>query len=441
VLAPIGAAIASVWGVIAPALAAIASGVAAAIAAVVGFVAALPIGTILLVVAAVAALGLGIWQTVKHWASIKAFFASLWTSIVSVVSSGASAVVKFFADAMSGIGTALSQAWTVIVGFFSNLPRNIGFAVGATVAVIMWLPTGIRLAAVSIWQSIVAIGQWFATLPGQAWAMAKSIGAAFVALGSVVGEWFAALPSVVGAAVSQAASWFAGLASALWNEIKAWPGMAWRAAGEFVRGIGTWFASLPGRIKAWFVGVWQYLSALPGEAYRSGVAIVQGIIDGMKSKWADLTAGFREGLQKVSDMLPHSEPKAGPLRGLKNSGKSALDQFGKGVADGAGALQSTWSSALGGMLNSKGGGGAELTLNKTGGQAAAYARGAAQQSYVSGPAGAGSYSRSAQNIRQTVSINVSGVTGNAQEIARAIRLEFRRVADDTRFARPAQAGA
>jgi len=216
--------------------------------------------------------------------------------------------------------------------------------------------------------------------------------------------------------------------------------MAWRAAGEFVRGIGAWFASLPGRIKAWFVGVWQYLASLPGEAYRSGVAIVQGIIDGLKSKWGELTAGFREGLQKVSDMLPHSEPKAGPLRGLKNSGKSALDQFGKGVAEGTGALQSTWASALGGMVNSNGGG-AELTLNKAGGQAAAYARGAAQQSYVSGPVGAGSYSRSAQNIRQSVNITVSGVTGNAQEIAKAIRLEFRRVADDTRFARPAQAGA
>jgi hypothetical protein len=103
-------------------------------------------------------------------------------------------------------------------------------------------------------------------------------------------------------------------------------------------------------------------------------------------------------------------------------------------------LQSTWASALGGMVNSNGGG-AELTLNKAGGQAAAYARGAAQQSYASGPVGAGSYSRSAQNIRQNVSISVSGVTGNAQEIAKAIRLEFRGVADDLRFARPAQAGA
>lgn len=330
-LAPAGAVIASAWGSVVPVFVAIGE----ALAAVGAAIAALPVGTILAIVAAVVALGIGIWQAVKNWDKIKAWFSGLGATLAQVP-----AVIG---EALSGVGTTilggLQSAWQAITGFFSQLPRNIGYYIGATVAIIMWLPTGMRLAAQSIGQGIVSIGAWFASLPGAVSAAAQSALQSVVTFGQsslqAITSGLAAAIAWIGAGVKSVGEWIASL-----------PERAYAAGAQFVASLAEWFSSLPGRIADWFEGVWTYLKGLPAEFYNAGVAMVQAIIDGIKSKWNELTAGFREGLQNMRDMLPHSEPKTGPLRGLGESGREMMRLLSAGVRSGSSGLLGALRDAL-----------------------------------------------------------------------------------------------
>ncbi len=296
---------------------------------------------IALVVAGIAAALAQIYLMRRAWRYVIENFKALprlasgaLTGVAQAFTDLGSTITGGFAAAWQGISGFFAQVGTAIISFFSDLPRNVGRAIGLTVGVILWLPTGLRLAAQQISAGLVALTAWFATLPA-------TIGAAI----TQAVQWLQALPAAGWQALSTFAAGIGESVTAAVGYLASLPGAAYQAAAGLVQSLGTWLSNLPERVAAWFAGVWDYLRGLPQQWYEAGRALVQGLIDGLKSKWNDFLQGIREGLQAARNMLPHSEPKEGPLRGLKDSGRALAAQFGAGVREGfanmdmAGSLQ------------------------------------------------------------------------------------------------------
>ena len=79
-----------------------------------------------------------------------------------------------------------------------------------------------------------------------------------------------------------------------------------------------------------------FLSGLPGRLYTWGSNIIHGFLNGL---WAAVSGGLPAVMQFISDHLPHSPPKIGPLskvkpenmfnwaRGIGNAGIAGLSNF------------------------------------------------------------------------------------------------------------------
>jgi hypothetical protein len=250
---------------------------------------------------------------------------------------GAGAVVKAAGATLLSIATgAVGAATAVVVG-------------GAAILTALW--AGIEAAFAAAWKRIHS-----------------TAGRAVLAVSATIGFLVTALVSPVGAI------------TAAGNLIR----KHWDSIGEAVRGGLA-------RVGEWFAGLWQKVAEMPGEFYRAGVAMVQALIDGLKARWAALKSEFAAGLQSLRDMLPGSEPKSGPLRGLGASGAAGAQTFVQGFAAGVGS---------------------------------------------------GSYSRGGGrgSVTQNVNITVNGANADPQEIARAVDQRLRGASNDLRFGYPVGAG-
>lgn len=139
--------------------------------------------------------------------------------------------------------------------------------------------------------------------------------------------------------------------------------LVWKAWAYVIRNWGGIVDAAKAKIeavKSWFRGLIDYVRGLPAQFLTAGEAMVQGLIDGLKSKWGELTGWFKAGLQKLRDMLPFSEPKSGPLRGLKQSGATAARMFGQGFG---GNMQLAFAAPAVGRGGAGGGGGGTVIQN------------------------------------------------------------------------------
>lgn len=159
--------------------------------------------------------------------------------VLKVVSEGMRVVRESVSAAVDGI----IAAWNGLTAFFAAIP---GFFANLWSRVV----SGVQNA-------VMAIGDWFAQLPGRiAYALGFAAGflVAFVTvdipnfINSVI-SWFSQLPGRVGAAVAAmfaaARDWFVRTALEL-------P----RLASETVNAVANWFRNLPGQIAGAAAGIW-----------------------------------------------------------------------------------------------------------------------------------------------------------------------------------------
>lgn len=182
---------------------------------------------------------------------------------------------------------------------------------------------------------------------------------AMSALGAIVEEVWPAIKQIIQGALT----YIQGLVDLVMGVItgdweRAWEGIKKMAEGslEALKGvvklgliaIVDFFVGLPSRILGTLTG-------LPGDMTRSGRAIVQGLIDGLKAM-AQTAINTLSGLaQQLRDLLPFSPAKTGPFSGkgyTLYSGMAMMEDWAKGIEKGGAEAISAMDAVVGATAGS-----------------------------------------------------------------------------------------
>jgi TP901 family phage tail tape measure protein len=222
---------------------------------------------------------------IKHWDAVKAFFASLWSSIVSGVDSFVSALPGFFTGLWTAISAGITAAWNIIAGFFTGL----------------W--TGISAGVVGAWNGIL--------------------------------EFFSNLWANITAGINAFIGWVDGIVGAFLAPFK--------AIGD---GVAAVFGGIKNAVSGALGKIGAALG-LNETAAASGAALNATFAQGITQTAQYPAAAFNNSLAPVAAMMPHSDADAGPLARLSASGRALTETFaaGMGQASLATAADETFRAA------------------------------------------------------------------------------------------------
>lgn len=292
------------------------------------------------------------------WNAVTGFFSSTgssiadwWDGLVDTVSNAIDSIITWFQELPGRIGEFLESlpgliaeffnrsidsaidiigtGIGIIIALFTELPGQLAGAAGALVAWVQGLWTNVTNAVTSAW---VAILDFFASLPDK-------ISALWVTL---VDEAVAALNSI--------SEWAAGVWASIVDGASALPG---KIADFFARlyvsvvdkltQLRNWVSGLPGRILS-------ALGDLGSLLYNAGAKVIQGLIDGIASKFQRLKDKIAEGVQLIRDHLPFSPAKTGPLSGGGSpqiAGAKIAEMIAAGLDSGVPLISGAASRAAG----------------------------------------------------------------------------------------------
>ncbi len=298
-------------------------------------------GPVGLIIAAVAAVVVGLAalyntnETVRSaidsaWAQIQALAAQVWPIIQQVIS-----------NAMQIIQQVVAVAWPVIQQVVSNSMNTIMAVVSAVWPVIEAIITAAMniinavistvLAAINgdwggVWQGIQAIAS-------AVWSGIQSIvGAAINAVASIIRSILASISSAWSSAWNGIKSFF----SSIWNGIKSGATNGINAVLDVVRGIKD-------KITGFFSGAGSWL-------VDSGRSILEGLKNGIMSAVGDVANTVSGAVGQIRGLFPFSPAKWGPFSGhgyTTYSGKALMGDFGESIADAAGGTASVAAKAMG----------------------------------------------------------------------------------------------
>lgn len=199
------------------------------------------LGTVLLVIAAVAALAIAAYAIYQNWGAISGFFAELWNAIAAKVGAAAQAIVAVFSGMWAGVKSAFSISIGDLLG---RLAYFVGYALGTLFRfggrIFAWftgtlpglLSSGWQAAWSGLTGAITAAGTWLTTaLPRM---LANGWVAAWNAFRTAMRVAFVTLPRLFfdfGAMIVQG----------LWNGIKSAPGRLWNAGVRMAKSLSGGF--------------------------------------------------------------------------------------------------------------------------------------------------------------------------------------------------------
>lgn len=227
-------------------------------------------------------------RIVAYLEAIPAYILSLFddaiNNIINVVALGVAAIIVFFTDAPRQIQGVLAAAWQYIVDGFNNTISNIEGFVNSAIEFLRSIPAALQELALSIVQW--AVDTW----------------------GTVSENTEAGVNKVI-------------------EFVSSLPGKFRQFFTEVVTAVGikgaeliAWAKSLPGKILTALGNVGHTL-------YDAGSKILQGLIDGIQSKFNQLKEKIASTVQMIRDHLPFSPAKMGPL-----SGEGSPDRAGAKIA-------------------------------------------------------------------------------------------------------------
>lgn len=158
--------------------------------------------------------------------------------------------------------------------------------------------------------------------------------------------------SVLVPAISWVVSTIVGPLVGAISTVISWFGRALGAVIGFVAGIGPWLSSVPGKVRDAFAGV-------PGavkDAFASaaswltgaGANIIQGLINGIKSKIGDLKGALSDAASTARSYFPFSPAKVGPLSGSGDptiAGRKIVQMLAAGISSTVPELAATTARA------------------------------------------------------------------------------------------------
>lgn len=276
------------------------------------------------------------------------------------------AVGQAFVQVWNTLVSSFMPAWTQLTAAFQKLMpilQVIGeillgvflVALGLVIAAVVSLATGIAAAVGGIVQVFTGLIE-FITGFGQALGglfmaiMDVLTGHSDEAIGHLTMAWNGVLLMFKGvwdaiAGVFSAAAGFIGgiLVGFVKGAIAYFQSLADAVVGhsiipDMVNAIIQWLEQLPGRagaaIQSMASTVLSLLSGLASSAMAAGANIVQSIADGIRGAIGAVGSAIGSVTQYISDHLPHSPAKMGPLMDLQNQGMEISNQISKGMING-----------------------------------------------------------------------------------------------------------
>lgn len=240
------------------------------------------------------------------------FIGSMITTGTQAVINGAKVVGSFIASMITAGAQAIISGAQIVASFVAGL-----ITAGA--------------------EAIVSAGIFLATLVPSLLSVAAAV---------IAATWpFLLIAAVVAAAV-------VGIVLAIqhWGDITKWFQGVWGAFSGWFMGImgaiGNWVGSVVGNIVGFFQSlpgkVMGFLQSLPGkimdlwniiktDALNAGSNIVKAIGDGITGAIHFVTDAIGNVTKWISDHLPHSPAKVGPLRDLLYQGQQITEQVSQGM--------------------------------------------------------------------------------------------------------------
>lgn len=252
-----------------------------------------------------------------------ALIASLAPIITQLVTTVLPPLAQIFGLIVTAIAPLITQITAVLVPVIQALLPVITTVFGAIVPVIQ-AAMQIVLGVIQVVTGIIS-GNW-----AQVWTGIQNIfGGVWNAIKAIVTGAISIVVSVIGSAL--------GIVKSLWTST--WGGLSGLFSSAFSRvtaavgaGISTvvgFFTGLPGKVTG-------ALAGLGASLYSSGSAIIARFVGGIRDKIGDVGAAVSSVVSKVTDFLPHSPAKTGPLSGrgwtqLLKSGSAIVTQFSRGL--------------------------------------------------------------------------------------------------------------
>jgi phage-related protein len=254
-------------------------------------------------------------RAVEAWSAVREAAGSLWNGSREAISGAMQDARRAVSNAVGSMREAAANAWNGVrqkAGeAFNGAREAIVRAIQSAREAVGNAVSGMRESAANAWNGLrEAAGNIFG---GVRTAIANAIQGAREAVANAVGA-------------------MKDVAVNTWNLIRARAGEIFnevrQVAAEAFNEMATKIADAVGRV----------LSLL-GEAgerfYQAGVALIDNLIKGFKSKVQDLYNTVKGAVDKVTGLLPGSEPKdpSSPLRGLPKRGRALVENFSRGVEE------------------------------------------------------------------------------------------------------------
>jgi phage-related protein len=200
------------------------------------------------------------------------------------------------------------------------------------------------------WISGLARAVWdlITNIISNAWQIISNIIQLF--LNIITGNWSGAwqnIQNILSAAWNLIVGVISGAASIIGNLFMVIVSAAGNLAGAVGAKVGEligWFQRLPGQIMGAIAG-------LAGDMLAAGGRIIQGLIDGIKSKIGGAVDAVKSGLGAIRSLLPFSPAKEGPFSGrgwTLYSGQSMAEALGEGFSQRQGHLVRAVRSTMAG---------------------------------------------------------------------------------------------
>lgn len=330
-----------------------------------------PFGLVMVAVGALVGALVAFWPQIKEWvgnvvqsfrdllaqardkvnqleASIKEKFSSMWNAAVQKVQGMWNGVVNWFRNGINWVKNLVtSWAYYIATKFFIIRNRIVNTISNAWNTVVGWFRNGIN------WVKNLVSG------------LAQKIATGFLIIKNRMSYTI----------------------SSAWNHITGWFRKGVAIAVRFVAGlaqrVGTWFSNLRNSVVTRVSGMWssvttrfrngartviEFVKSIPRRAvdalsnlgrrlYKSGQALIQGFIDGIKSMFKKIGKAAKGAVKKARDYFPFSPAKKGPFSGrgwVLYSGHSVGEAFAEGIEQrsrGVGAATQSLMDAAQGNLD------------------------------------------------------------------------------------------
>ena len=309
-------------------------------------------GPIGLIIAAIAAVVVGLAalyntnEDVRNainsaWSGIQSAAAQVWPYIQQAVTTAFSVIQTIITTVMNVIMAVISVVWPIIQTVFSTACAVIAAVINSVWPVIQTVITTVMQVIDAVIGTVLAAinGDWNVVWTG----IQSIIETVWTGIQNIVSSAIGAVSSIISSILST----ISGVWSSTWGTIKGafssiWDGIK-SAATSGIDSVYTTVTGIKDKIVGFFSGAGSWL-------VESGKSILNGLKEGIEGAIGSVTSAVSGAVENIRGLFPFSPAKWGPFSGhgyTTYSGKALMGDFGKSIVGAASSTAAMAERAMG----------------------------------------------------------------------------------------------